>query len=104
MLAVRAMEVEVLRFWDDADIYRKSLDGRAGAQSFVFYEGPPTANGMPHPGHCLTRSIKDVFPCVHAEVGRAIGKAPVAVHTVQVAVCPDVKVDGFGDLKDEICH
>ena len=30
--------------------------------SFVFYEGPPTANGMPHPGHCLTRSIKDVFP------------------------------------------
>ena len=57
-----AMEEEVLRFWDTADVYRKSLDRRAGAKSFVFYEGPPTANGMPHPGHCLTRSIKDVFP------------------------------------------
>ncbi len=57
-----ALEEEVLRFWDDAGIYQKSLDQRAGAKSFVFYEGPPTANGMPHPGHCLTRSIKDIFP------------------------------------------
>lgn len=57
-----AMEEDVLAFWDEADIYRKSLARREGAKSFVFYEGPPTANGMPHPGHCLTRSIKDVFP------------------------------------------
>jgi len=57
-----AMEEEVLQFWDDANVYQKSLDRRAGAKSFVFYEGPPTANGMPHPGHCLTRSIKDIFP------------------------------------------
>jgi isoleucyl-tRNA synthetase len=57
-----AMEEEVLQFWDEADIYRKSLAQRDGAKSFVFYEGPPTANGMPHPGHCLTRSIKDIFP------------------------------------------
>jgi len=57
-----AMEIDVLQFWDDANIYQKSLDRRAGAKSFVFYEGPPTANGMPHPGHCLTRSIKDIFP------------------------------------------
>src|SRR5207237_477469 len=35
---------------------------RAGAPRFVFYEGPPTANGLPHPGHCLTRAIKDLFP------------------------------------------
>ncbi len=56
------LELEVLQFWDDHDIYKQSLAQRAGAPSFVFYEGPPTANGLPHPGHCLTRSIKDVFP------------------------------------------
>ncbi len=57
-----ALEEEVLKFWDENQTYQKSLQRRAGAKSFVFYEGPPTANGMPHPGHCLTRAIKDVFP------------------------------------------
>ena len=56
------LEEEILDFWDDNDIYQESLRRRADGPSFVFYEGPPTANGMPHPGHCLTRSIKDVFP------------------------------------------
>ena len=57
-----ALEQDVLEFWDDNEIYRESLRRRKDGPSFVFYEGPPTANGMPHPGHCLTRSIKDVFP------------------------------------------
>ncbi|TWU60229.1 Isoleucine--tRNA ligase [Rubripirellula tenax] len=57
-----ALEQDVLKFWDEHDIYAQSLAARASCPSFVFYEGPPTANGMPHPGHCLTRSIKDVFP------------------------------------------
>ena len=56
------LEKEILQFWDDNDIYNESLKRRADAPSFVFFEGPPTANGMPHPGHCLTRAIKDVFP------------------------------------------
>ncbi len=56
------LELDVLKFWDENQIYQKSLKQRADAPSFVFFEGPPTANGMPHPGHCLTRSIKDVFP------------------------------------------
>ena len=55
-------ELDVLRFWKDRDTYRKTLAAREGAPPFVFYEGPPTANGMPHPGHCLTRAIKDLFP------------------------------------------
>ena len=57
-----ALEQDVLEFWDNNEIYRESLRRRQTGPSFVFYEGPPTANGMPHPGHCLTRSIKDVFP------------------------------------------
>lgn len=57
-----ASEQEILEFWDKNDIYKKSLSQREGQTPFVFYEGPPTANGMPHPGHCLTRVMKDVFP------------------------------------------
>ncbi|MGB7324183.1 MAG: isoleucine--tRNA ligase [Rubripirellula sp.] len=57
-----SLEQDVLKFWDEHDIYAQSLAARADGPSFVFFEGPPTANGMPHPGHCLTRSIKDVFP------------------------------------------
>jgi isoleucyl-tRNA synthetase len=56
------LEKEILDFWEDNGIYQQSLDRRKDGPQFVFYEGPPTANGMPHPGHCLTRSIKDVFP------------------------------------------
>ncbi|MBA3484358.1 MAG: isoleucine--tRNA ligase [Pirellulales bacterium] len=55
-------ELDVLQFWKDRDTYRKTLAAREGAKPFVFYEGPPTANGMPHPGHCLTRAIKDLYP------------------------------------------
>ncbi|MHB1037247.1 MAG: isoleucine--tRNA ligase [Pirellulales bacterium] len=57
-----ALEAEIGRFWKERGIYEKSLAGRARAPRFVFYEGPPTANGLPHPGHCLTRAIKDLFP------------------------------------------
>ena len=56
------LEQEILSFWRDGAIYQKSLDARAESPRFVFYEGPPTANGLPHPGHCLTRTIKDLFP------------------------------------------
>ncbi|MCH1494760.1 MAG: class I tRNA ligase family protein, partial [Rubripirellula sp.] len=56
------MELDILQYWDDHDVYAESLRRREDSPSFVFYEGPPTANGLPHPGHCLTRSIKDVFP------------------------------------------
>ncbi|MBI3838946.1 MAG: isoleucine--tRNA ligase, partial [Planctomycetia bacterium] len=57
-----ALEAEIGQFWKSRRIYEKSLAQRATAPRFVFYEGPPTANGLPHPGHCLTRAIKDLFP------------------------------------------
>ncbi|MEM7136881.1 MAG: isoleucine--tRNA ligase [Myxococcota bacterium] len=50
-----------LAFWEQARIFDKSLEQAEGKPPFVFYEGPPTANGMPHPGHVMTRVIKDVF-------------------------------------------
>ena len=56
------LEEETLEFWKEHKVYEQSLERRAASDKFVFYEGPPTANGMPHPGHCLTRAIKDLFP------------------------------------------
>ena len=55
-------EQEILKFWKENDIFRKSIAQRQGGKPFVFYEGPPTANGLPHPGHVLTRVIKDLLP------------------------------------------
>ncbi|MDR0233066.1 MAG: isoleucine--tRNA ligase [Dysgonamonadaceae bacterium] len=52
---------EVLQRWDKEDVFRKSLEIREGAPSFVFYEGPPSANGMPGIHHVIARSIKDIF-------------------------------------------
>ena len=57
-----SMEEEVLAFWRERAIFDKSLQQSEGRPSFVFYEGPPTANGTPHNGHVLTRVIKDLFP------------------------------------------
>jgi len=55
-------EREILAFWKKNGIFEKSLAQTAGKPEFVFYEGPPTANGMPHNGHVLTRAMKDIFP------------------------------------------
>lgn len=56
------MEEEILKFWKDNDIFKKSLEIRKGSPRFNFYEGPPTANGKPHAGHVLPRIYKDLFP------------------------------------------
>ena len=57
-----ALEARIRAFWKARDVFHASLRRRAGAPRFVFYEGPPTANGLPHNGHALTRVMKDVFP------------------------------------------
>ncbi|MBX3231574.1 MAG: isoleucine--tRNA ligase [Labilithrix sp.] len=55
-------EREILAFWKEGKIFEKSLAKTKGGAPFVFYEGPPTANGLPHNGHVLTRVVKDLFP------------------------------------------
>ena len=52
---------EVLKMWDDADVFHKSMTEREGCPSFIFFEGPPSANGHPGIHHVLARSIKDTF-------------------------------------------
>ena len=55
-------EKKIKQFWDDEKIFEKSIDSRAKGEPYVFYDGPPTANGKPHIGHVLTRVIKDMIP------------------------------------------
>ena len=52
---------EILKKWDENDVFQKSMTEREGCPSFVFYEGPPSANGMPGIHHVMARSIKDIF-------------------------------------------
>src|SRR5256885_12821628 len=56
------LEEEVLARWRERDVFHESIRRRAGAPEFVFYEGPPTANGRPGSRHVLSRVFKDVFP------------------------------------------
>ena len=54
------MERKILEQWNKERVFERSVAQREGAPKFVFFEGPPTANGLPHPGHVLTRAMKDV--------------------------------------------
>ncbi|MBT4937439.1 isoleucine--tRNA ligase, partial [Candidatus Peregrinibacteria bacterium] len=56
------MEKEILAFWNKNESFRKSIDIREGSEEFVFYDGPPFATGLPHYGHILAGTIKDVIP------------------------------------------
>lgn len=56
------MEEEVLAFWEKNEIFRKSIAQREGAEEYVFYDGPPFATGLPHFGHFVPGTIKDIIP------------------------------------------
>lgn len=55
-------EQRILTFWKENDVFKASERNREGRPEFVFYDGPPTANGRPHSGHVITRVMKDVYP------------------------------------------
>jgi isoleucyl-tRNA synthetase len=67
-----ALEEEILERWRDRDVFHESVRRREGAEPFVFYEGPPTANGRPGSHHVLSRVFKDVFPRYQTMRGRQV--------------------------------
>ena len=96
------LEEEIVQFWRQGAIYEKSLAARAGSPSFIFYEGPPTANGLPHPGHCLTRSIKDLFPRYKTMRGHLCQrKAGWDTHglPVEVEVCKEMGIHSKEEIE-----
>jgi isoleucyl-tRNA synthetase len=88
-----AAEKRVHDFWDEHNVFARSIELRAGRPRFVFYEGPPTANGLPHPGHCLTRAMKDLFPRYRTMCGYLVErKAGWDTHglPVEIEVCKEL--------------
>ena len=68
-----ARELDVMKFWKENDIVKKSFHARDDAQeTFTFFDGPPTANGKPHIGHVETRAIKDLIPRFQTMKGKSV--------------------------------
>ncbi|MFF7292828.1 isoleucine--tRNA ligase [Microbacterium sp. NPDC008134] len=68
------IEEEVLEFWKTDDTFRASIEQREGSPEWVFYDGPPFANGLPHYGHLLTGYAKDVFPRFQTMTGHKVDR------------------------------
>ena len=95
-------EAEVLAFWREAQVFKRSLERTQDGPPFVFYEGPPTANGMPHHGHVLTRVIKDLFPRYRTMCGYHVErKAGWDTHglPVEIEVEKTLGLDGKQDVE-----
>ena len=95
-------EEDILAFWEENNIYEKSLEQRRDDKSFVFFEGPPTANGLPHPGHCLTRAIKDLFPRYKTMTGHhCLRKGGWDTHglPVEVEVCKELGIHSKEEIE-----
>jgi isoleucyl-tRNA synthetase len=96
-------ERETLRFWRERRIFEKTLAKPAPRGTFVFYEGPPTANGIPHNGHVLTRVIKDVFPRYKTMRGWSVPrKAGWDTHglPVEVEVEKELRIHGKAAIEE----
>ena len=79
------MEQEVAEVWKEKNIIQKNFDMNKGKRYFTFYDGPPTANGMPHAGHIITRVMKDIIPRYKVMKGyRVIRKAGWDTHGLPV--------------------
>ena len=97
-----ALEARVQRRWADDDVFAESLRRREGAPEWVFYEGPPTANGMPGAHHIEARVFKDVFPRFKTMKGYHVPRmAGWDCHglPVELAVEKELGFSGKGDIE-----
>ena len=97
-----AMERDVLALWHENDTFARSLARTEGGEPWTFYEGPPTANGMPGVHHVEARVFKDVFPRFRTMQGRyVVRKAGWDCHglPVEIAVEKELGFSGKGDIE-----
>ena len=97
-----AMEHEVLQMWDDEQVFAASVEQSAGRPTWVFYEGPPTANGTPGAHHVEARVFKDVFPRYRTMKGYSVPRqAGWDCHglPVELAVEKELGFSGKGDIE-----
>ena len=96
------MEAEILSFWERNAIFHQSVKAHDGQNSWTFYEGPPTANGMPGTHHIEARVFKDVFPRYQTMKGhQVVRKAGWDCHglPVEIAVEKELGFSGKGDIE-----
>ena len=97
-----AVEHSILKFWRENSIFEKTVAAREGAPTWTFYEGPPTANGMPGTHHIEARVFKDLFPRFHTMKGKQVTrKAGWDCHglPVEIAVEKELGFSGKGDIE-----
>ncbi|MDW3176114.1 MAG: isoleucine--tRNA ligase [Acidimicrobiia bacterium] len=109
-----AIEARILRRWEEAETFQASVDGRPDDNEYVFYDGPPFANGLPHHGHLLTGYVKDVVPRYHAMRGKKVERRfgwdchglPAEMETEkQLGVSGRAAINEFGiDNFNEACR
>jgi isoleucyl-tRNA synthetase len=102
MVSFPDLEAEVLAFWKERDIFRKSLGKEATEGNYIFYEGPPTANGRPGVHHVISRAFKDLFPRYKTMQGFRVGrKGGWDTHGLPVEVEVEKKLgfSGKGDIE-----
>ncbi|MDO4880853.1 MAG: isoleucine--tRNA ligase [Capnocytophaga sp.] len=91
---------EILKFWKDNHIFQKSIDFRNGKEPFIFYEGPPSANGLPGIHHVMARALKDIFCRFHTQLGEQVfRKAGWDTHGLPVELGVEKEL---GITKDDI--
>lgn len=97
------MEKDILNFWKEKNIIKKSLESNDTGEYFTFYDGPPTANGKPHVGHIITRVIKDLIPRYKVMKGyKVIRKAGWDTHglPVELEVEKALKISGKPQIEE----
>ena len=95
-------EKEIIDFWNENQVFEKSIDARKDGKEFCFYDGPPTANGKPHIGHVLTRVMKDIIPRYKTMKGyHVLRKAGWDTHglPVELEIEKQLGLDGKKDIE-----
>jgi isoleucyl-tRNA synthetase len=97
-----SQETEVLEFWKQQRVFERSLEQREGGSEYVFYDGPPFATGLPHYGHLLAGTIKDIVPRYQAMRGHYVSRRfgwDCHGLPVEYEVEQDLKISGKRDIE-----
>jgi len=99
-LHLPTVDHEILKFWEERKIFERSTSERAGGQDFVFFDGPPGTNGLPHIGHMMQSALKDLWPRYKTMQGyRVLRKAGWDTHGLPIELTADKEL-GFTSKLD----
>ena len=106
------MEEDVLKYWAEGDVFKKSLDRNRGKERYTFYDGPPFATGLPHYGHLLAGTIKDIVPRYQTMRGKYVERRfgwdthglpieALAQEALGIAGAPEIKKIGVDKFNEQ---